>query len=63
MVPIYFLCFLHFIEYSGHDKSPWLSVTSHQERKQLQKEDRGTWYQERPMLGPNRPERGKTNSW
>ena len=34
-----------------------------EERKQLQKEDRGTWYQERPMLGPNRPERGKTNSW
>ena len=29
MVPIYFLCFLHFLEYSGHDKSPWLSVTSH----------------------------------
>ena len=28
MVPIYFLCFLHFLEYSGHDKSPWLSVTS-----------------------------------
>ena len=21
-----------------------------------------TWYQERPMLGPNRPERGKANS-
>ena len=28
MVPIYFLCFLHFLEYSNHDKSPWLSVTS-----------------------------------
>ena len=25
-------------------------------------EDRGTWIQERPMLGPNRPERGKANS-
>ena len=22
-------------------------------------EDRGTWYQERPAVGPNRPERGK----
>ena len=28
-----------------------------EERKLLQKEDRGTWYQERPTLGPNRPER------
>ena len=27
-----------------------------EERKQLQKEDRGTWYQERPVVGPNRPE-------
>ena len=25
--------------------------------KQIQKEDRGTWYQERPAVGPNRPER------
>ena len=25
-------------------------------------EDREAWYQERPTLGPNRPERGKTNS-
>ena len=25
-------------------------------------EDRETWYQERPAVGPNRPERGKTNS-
>ena len=25
-------------------------------------EDREAWYQERPALGPNRPERGKTNS-
>ena len=33
-----------------------------EERKQLQKEDRGTWYQERPMVGPNRPERGKVNT-
>ena len=33
-----------------------------EERKQLQKRDRGTWYQERPTLGHNRPERGKTNS-
>ena len=36
------------------------------QRKQIQKEgtteDRGTWIQERPAVGPNRPERGKTNS-
>ena len=25
-------------------------------------EDREVWYQERPVLGPNRPERGKANS-
>ena len=25
-------------------------------------EDREVWYQERPMLGPDRPERGKANS-
>ena len=25
-------------------------------------EDTGTWYQERPAVGHNRPERGKTNS-
>ena len=32
-------------------------------QKQIQKEeiteDRGTWIQERPIVGPNRPERGK----
>ena len=26
-------------------------------------EEREAWYQERPAVGPNRPERGKTNSW
>ena len=35
-------------------------------QKQIQKEDitedRGTWYQERPVVGHNRPGRGKTNS-
>ena len=35
-------------------------------QKQIQKkgttEDRGNWIQERPAEGPNRPERGKTNS-
>ena len=36
---------------------------SGEERKQLQKGDRGAWYQERHALGPNRPERGKANSW
>ena len=34
-----------------------------QKQTQIQKEDitedRGTWYQERPVVGPNRPERGK----
>ena len=34
-----------------------------EDRKQLQKEDRGTWYQEKPTVGPNRPERGKANTW
>ena len=34
-----------------------------EDRKQIQKEDRGIWYQERPVVGPNRPERGKANSW
>ena len=37
------------------------------QRKEIKKEgtteDREAWYQERPVLGPNRPERGKTNSW
>ena len=36
-------------------------------QKQIQKEDitedRGTWYQERQVVGPNLPERGKANSW
>ena len=41
---------------------------SKSERKQIQKEgtteDRGTWIQARPAIGPNRPERerSKTNS-
>ena len=34
-----------------------------EEGKQIQKEDRGTWYQERPAVGPDRPERGKAISW
>ena len=44
----------------------WATNKIHQnreERKQLQKEDRGTWYQERPVVGPDRTERGKANSW
>ena len=28
-----------------------------EEQNQIQKEDRGTWYQERPAVGPNTPER------
>ena len=39
---------------------------SKSEEKQIQKEgtteDRGTWIQERPAVGPNRPQRGKANS-
>ena len=26
-------------------------------------EDREVWYQERPVVGPDRPERGKANTW
>ena len=26
-------------------------------------EDREVWYQERPTVGPDRPERGKANTW
>ena len=37
--------------------------SSLEEGKQIQKEDRGTWYQERPVVGPNRPERGKAHTW
>ena len=33
-----------------------------EDRKQLQKEDRGTWIQERPAVCPYRPERGKANA-
>ena len=37
-------------------------------KREIQKEDitedRGTWYpREASMVGHNRPERGKTNSW
>ena len=39
---------------------------SETEKKQIQKEgtteSREAWYQERPAVGPNRPERDKTNS-
>ena len=37
------------------------------EEREIQKEgtteDRQTWYQERTVVGPGRPERGKANSW
>ena len=33
------------------------------ERRRGKTEDREAWYQERPTVGPNRPERGKANSW
>ena len=36
-------------------------------QKQIEKEgtteDRETWIQERPTVGPDGPERGKANSW
>ena len=38
----------------------YLSTNKIQYRRgktEIQKEDRGTWYQERPVVGPNRPER------
>ena len=41
----------------------YLATKKFKEEKQIQKEDRGTWIQERPAVGPNRPERGKANSW
>ena len=31
-------------------------------QKEVRTEDRGTWYQVRPAVGSNRPERGKANS-
>ena len=41
-------------------------LTTNKIQKQIQKEniteDRGTWIQERPAVGPNRPKRGKANS-
>ena len=45
---------------------PYIYWQQNKIQKQVQKEDitedRVTWYQERPAVGPNRPERGKTNS-
>ena len=45
---------------------PYIFGNKQNSKKQIQKEgtteDRGTWIQERPVLGPSRPERGKTNS-
>ena len=44
----------------------YLATNKIQKNRCIQKEgtteDRGTWYQERPAVGPNRPERGKANS-
>ena len=34
-----------------------------QRQKEGTTEGRGTWIQERPAVGPNRPERGKASSW
>ena len=42
-------------------------ATNKIQKREIQKEDitedRGTWIQERPVVGPNRPERGKANTW
>ena len=35
---------------------------THRGRTEGTTEDRKVWYQERPVVGPNRPERGKANS-
>ena len=45
---------------------PYIFGKKQNSNTQIQKEDitedRGTWYQERPVVGQNRPERGKANS-
>ena len=42
---------------------PYIFGNKQNSKREIQKEDitedRGTWYQERPAVGPNRPERGK----
>ena len=42
---------------------PIYLATNKIQKREIQKEDitedRGTWIQERPVVGPNRPERGK----
>ena len=42
---------------------PYIFGNKQNSKKEIQKEDitedRGTWIQERPEVGPNRPERGK----
>ena len=44
----------------------YLATNKISKKKQIQKEDitedRGTWNPREAMVGPNRPERGKTNS-
>ena len=46
---------------------PYIFGNKQNSKTQIQKEDitedRGTWYQERSVVGPNRPERGKANTW
>ena len=45
---------------------PIYLATNKIQKREIQKEgtteDREAWYQERPAVGPNRPERGKANS-
>ena len=45
---------------------PYIFGNNQNLNREIQKEDitedRGTWYQERPAVDPNRPERGKANS-
>ena len=42
---------------------PYIFGNKQNSKTEIQKEDitedRGTWIQERPVVGPNRPERGK----
>ena len=46
---------------------PYIFGNKQNSKRQIQKEgtteDRGTWIQERPVVDPDRPERGKANSW
>ena len=46
---------------------PYIFGNKQNSKTEIQKEDitedRGTWIQERPAVGPNRPEMRQTNPW